>query len=849
MTGMCLGQLRSADRAAIKSMAKKRWEKAKEQLDHALEKDTLNAASKFLYSRYFFSATNPAFHIDSAYLYVNKALWDYGLAPAKERDRLARAFMDSLQMVRLRKRIDSAAFEKARSVNTEGAFLHFLSTYVSAEQRNEAIALRDEAAYLDAVKANTYQSFLHFIEKYPSAARAPEARSTYERLLYNTRTKERSLNSYENFLKEYPATPYRREVEKHIFEISTASGQISDFVNFLDRYGRSSSAGKARSILFHLLADHEQPVSLDASLTDSLRNVQALNEGFLFPVMKDGLFGFMNTIGEMVIRPGMETLYPAYKCGSIQEDVLIVNNALLSRDGRTIFRDSIEDLSDLGSGFLAIQTNECLRIVHKSGFSVNDCADEAKIVSGKFIAVKKNGRWALYTLAGRSLTLHDWDEIEFVEDLLIFKKGNEYRLVTAVDIGKSADSQDIEFSDPFDEVRMLEHSRLWVRSKDFEGVLDQRLQSVIPFDKYEIKSTFFGVVTRAPSGYRLFDIGGNEIAAARGVQIHEPWIALRQDKKWQLYDENPRMFAGVFFDSVRFEGPFVVGLTSDSLRVQFTPAVARSFKKNTQCTFVPGKDSTAFILIQEDRRKTLYDYHGKFLFTMDFDDVSYAGGGLFIVSRKDKKGLISRSGKVLLPVEFDAIGSVAGNMVSLLRNLKFGAYHVEKNKLIRPQYEKNVIIYNDDYLYTFQKGHYGFINWDNKPVTRFEFDEVRYWNDSAAVVKKNFNWLVYNISANKQLENDIKDIQYIIDTADEKLAIVKQHNSYGVVSSRQGFIIEPTFSNIVNVGTPDHPVYFTEKHVEEASIFVVIYYDSRGQMLYRQVYEEEDYEKILCSDK
>jgi hypothetical protein len=57
-----------------------------------------------------------------------------------------------------------------------------------------------------------------------------------------------------------------------------------------------------------------------------------------------------------------------------------------------------------------------------------------------------------------------------------------------------------------------------------------------------------------------------------------------------------------------------------------------------------------------------------------------------------------------------------------------------------------------------------------------------------------------------------------------------------------------SFSDIINVGSPAQPLYFTEKHVEEASIFVVIYYDSAGKMLRREIYEQDDYEKIYCSN-
>jgi hypothetical protein len=89
----------------------------------------------------------------------------------------------------------------------------------------------------------------------------------------------------------------------------------------------------------------------------------------------------------------------------------------------------------------------------------------------------------------------------------------------------------------------------------------------------------------------------------------------------------------------------------------------------------------------------------------------------------------------------------------------------------------------------------------------------------------------------------------IRDTPDEKLAIIHQPNAFGVVSNKRGLVIPLSFSDLVNVGSPEEPLYFTEKHVEEASVFVVLYYDRNGKFLRREVYQEaEDYEKIYCPD-
>jgi hypothetical protein len=77
---------------------------------------------------------------------------------------------------------------------------------------------------------------------------------------------------------------------------------------------------------------------------------------------------------------------------------------------------------------------------------------------------------------------------------------------------------------------------------------------------------------------------------------------------------------------------------------------------------------------------------------------------------------------------------------------------------------------------------------------------------------------------------------------------VQQDGHFGVVSNVHGVIIPATFSDVINLGSPEKPFYFTDKRVSEAEIDVVIYYDHRGKLVRKQVYESDEYDKIYCDD-
>jgi hypothetical protein len=230
-----------------------------------------------------------------------------------------------------------------------------------------------------------------------------------------------------------------------------------------------------------------------------------------------------------------------------------------------------------------------------------------------------------------------------------------------------------------------------------------------------------------------------------------------------------------------------------------------------------------------------------------FETIQHAGGNFFIVSKKEKKGLIEQEGKMVLPIEYDALGPVSNQSISLLKAQRFGLFNVLTRKLVKPSYEKNVVPYKQNLLIGFREGRQGFIDWDNKPHTKFEFEDVKYWNDTIALVRKNKMWEMLDLFTGEVVLTDVRELIPVRETAGEKLYIMNQNNLFGVLSSVRGKIIPFSFSDLVNVGSTEEPLYFTEKHVSEASVFVVIYYDRNGKMLRREVYEEaDDYEKIYC---
>jgi hypothetical protein len=839
----------SAERSALSNLRKEKWARAYGQLHKMTKKDSASILTKYLYSVYFFTPKNPAHHVDSAHYFALRATSAFRSAGAKQREKLKKFPLDSVILLRFHNKIDSAAFEQTRIINTENSYLHFLSSYAHSVHKNEAMKLRDEAAWVQALKQNTYQSFFEFMAKYPEAQRAAEAKKQYETLLYAYKTKDRKLKSYEIFLTEYPNSPYRREVERNIFEIYTASGSKDVFDKFIRNYPGNPYIHQAKDILYHILIESDPHVALPDYLeTDSLRSIHDESADYLVPFLQDGKFEFMNKRGDVVIKTSVNEIDKIYRCGDITEDMLLVDHKILSKNGKVIYSGEIDHFDDLGYGFLKINNNGHVTVLHKTGYEIAEqSAETAKLLNGKFIAFQKDGRWSVWTLTGRKIIDYEWDQISNIGEVVVLQKQNKFKLAKYTEIAQVADQQKLRSQDFFDQIKALKNDFIWARTGEYEGILDRNLNTLVPFEKHLLTPSNFGTISSTAYGVKIYNLKGNVSGIFENVKSNEQWTAVRLSGAWRLFNTENYHYQSAAFDSVGFIGPFAVGYELDSITVYLREEHHYQFP-TTRLEFIPGGDSVSYLLVDAGEKKSLYNTEGLKIFTVNYDKVGYAGNNIFIVSKKEKKGLITADAKVILPAEYDAIGSVKDMTISVLKNMKFGLFDITRRRLIKPQFDKNLNRYSSDLLTGFKDGLYGLIDWDGKARSKFEFEEIMFWNETEALVKKNQQWMLYEVPTQKILISGIKDFKMVSEIEDEKIAIIHHENSYGVLSSLKGLILPINFTDVKNVGSLEAPLYFTEKHVEEASTYIVVYYNKEGEEVRRQVYEEDDYEQIYCTE-
>ncbi len=836
---------------ALKMQVKGKIEKAEKFIHKALEKDSALSAALYAKAVLLFDTSYNKYNLDQAYRTVLLSRSTYAELDEKNKEKHLKIGINLLTINDLKSSIDSAAFLRAVKENSEDRFIYFIETFSSAAQLELAKKLRDSLAFITARKENTYQGYENFMEKYPKALQIEEAKRRYERLYFQKSTADGKMESYVRFLKLHPTTPYRDEAEKNIFEITTAENTVQSYENFLSNYPKSKQLVRARQYLYHIYKSLGTVDDFPKRWrTDSLQQmIDFDSKGSLILIAKFRKYGFMDFAGAEIIPPKFDKIDADLLCTPLIEDVFSTNTGLVSRNGTVVFHGKYDKAEDIGFGMMKIVMGKSALIIHKSGRQIGKRYQDVKLIGGKFLAYKTDEKWGLMTFTGRIISKPIFDNVSIQGPFYIFEENEHYDVLNAKVLAESVNQKPINFQALFTDVELMDDDHLWLQSSFGETIFDANLNEVVPYNQQHITPLANGYLIHGRNNFAIVNDQFSSILnnEAEKVKYNDTFISFKKTS-WTLFDLKNLSPLGKFDSLAIYGKSFVIGVNNDSIKVFFGGGRVIISNDIVSAQFLASSGSSQYIALKFSKSKEVlyFDSNGKKVLTGEFDDVTPLGAEYLVVTKKGKKGLFDKSGKQLLPVKYDAVANYSSGYVSTLLNKKFGLVNVSKGIIINTDYDKNIQPYNESLLIATVGDKFGFLDLSGKTISNFDFEEVKFWNDSTALVKQNFLWHFYDIYHKEIKGVGIKSLQILLNTKEEIIATVLVDNGYGVYSSKRGEIIAPTFNDILNVGTNDNMVFFTEKHVEEAEFYVVIYYDHNGEIIRKQAFEALDYMLIYC---
>ena len=91
----------------------------------------------------------------------------------------------------------------------------------------------------------------------------------YEDLLFKNKTKDGSLTSFVDFLEQHPKTPYRKLVERKIYELAITSYSLFEYESFVKNYPQNPYCQRAYQWIWHWSQDKNTIFKKHSQITDN----------------------------------------------------------------------------------------------------------------------------------------------------------------------------------------------------------------------------------------------------------------------------------------------------------------------------------------------------------------------------------------------------------------------------------------------------------------------------------------------------------------------------------------------------------------------------------------------------
>jgi len=853
---------------AFRMYEKRDIEKTVEALDKSIEKDTLNPAAYYLYSVLHTDSLYHGYDVDEAFSYITRAIAQFkSLSDPKDLEDLKDVQVDSANLEVQKDKVDALKFDLVAQVHTIAEYEAFIEKHSDAEQIPQARAGIHSLTFKAAQADHTWQAYKNFIDAFPSAKEYNEADSLYQLLIYEERTEDGTLASYQSFLDEFPGTPYRDEIIPEIFKIRTATNRIADYEAFLKEYPSEEFQQIAYKRIYHVFKEKygtDEFLKYFPSLNwnDSIRNVQQLEKDYWVPKLTDNTIEFVNSNGTSMLKTKLTTVPQNCLCEPTIADFVVGSyfeeSAIISRDGHLLYSGNFANARDAGFGFIILEAEDGERLFHKSGeMIINERKEAIEVLNESMIRTAKNGFFGLESINGLRYLENEFTLIDTLGRFLWLEKEDGIALVSPEVLFPALDGQTPPIEFAYDEVELLGNGRIWVSRNGQEAILDDELRMVIPFGQHQIYEEAYGWLLKEKGKFRVLHDRYPELSGKTFSQVksNQQWLALQEEEKWTLYDQ-------LGSSSIQQEIDSVATLGENMVMLQVGNKLLAQFKNGKQLTM--EKDWSYKLLIPQSYVKTgepavhdyfmlsnfknyrkVYNEFGREILSATFNEVVALEDNMLRLQKRNA-ALADSTGHYLLNFVYDGIGSNEDGYVSTLDKGKFGVINPAKQINIPPVYEKLIEPYTDTVMVAVKDKYKGFINTKNKALTAFEFDEVAYFNDSIALVRIEDEWLLENIKNEDILYERITDWEIIEVGEEDKTLFITTETGQGIYSESMGQIIEPTYTYIRVLGTPKDPIYFAVKLVAEANIYVVIYYDKKGNKLFTQSFRQEEYFKIAC---
>lgn len=827
-------------RRALSLMDKLKYEAAFELLQNGLIKDSTSASTPFVLANMYLVNEWPQSSLDSAYYFSLLSLSNYDLLSEKQLDKHIKDDFGKTRLVTLKKVIDSLAFLVAKSNGAEQDYQVFIERHSVAKELDSAIFLRNEQAYLLATNANSLNSYKAFLNKYPKADDWQRADDRYQKILYNEITSSGKLQEYISFVNTYPHSPYYDKAIDHIYTIEVGQNSIESIIKFVNTYPNNRNAKKATGLLYHLHLSQE-PASTFAdkyptiTIGDSLKLIIDNQDKTLVPIWNQGIFQLVD-LNQNVLIDSILTLEEK----TINLDYISIKKGdfhlLAGINGYEFYSGTWQHVDKEMKGFVFLKNDEGSIVIHKNG-SVIGGGDNANLV-GPFIGYKINDLWGLKSTTNIEIIKPSYDSIWFEHGLIFLSTKNKVSPNKPKTFYPSLDGESNNIEPFYEEYEWLTDSLLWISIGEKEGLYSHTLTEIIPVAKQQIDLARSGWSNKQKSNITIPDFSESTLTD------------FDENNTWQIGKLKDSLVVKYKYDrtfhplDASLLGPSAILMHWHDSSFVYLLDTIRFYKaqKHKVKPLLNQSNHAFYYEVSEEKNKWIINCKGKQLDLPTYNKMIPLNHDFFQLNTKKNNSLYSSSGELLLD-DIDGSSLVNDSIISILKDQHFGIFQPNDSILIEANYSKRLVPIADS-LWVISVGNkLGLINSKEQELLTTQFDEITYWTNGLLFMKQDLKWNIYDLKSSKFTEFGITSFKSITQW-DIPIINYQKGVGTGIYDSQKGVVLKPTYTAIALEGTASQPYYRAEKHVEEAGLHILLFYNLDGDLLFQNIMDEKAFGKL-----
>ncbi|TAF64270.1 MAG: hypothetical protein EAZ55_11815 [Cytophagales bacterium] len=747
-----------ADRikTAYEYLKAKDYDKTRQTLDKELSKNPNNAGAKYIYSLFFLTKSNKAYHVDSSYYFVLGALEDLKNTDAKVLAEWKEIEVTDSAMKAQKAKIETMGYDEAKKKNTKEAYQLFVKKYPTAAQTPDVLVLIDNMAWVEARNKNTIEAYQNFLAQNPNAPQKEEATRKRDSLIFEKETQVGTLQSYVSFTEQYPENLFVQQAHEAIFARETIFHEVAVYQSFLKKYPKSL---KSNLCYDWILAFYQEDKSYEAFMKeyptygqlDIVSERKSVESKPFFVIFEGKKFGYIDAEGEVRISPKYLSVSEDVLCEGIVDEFIYVseNNlqGVIDKKGNVIVPSEFDEVKFFDTGLFKVHWEGKDGLWHLGGYAITPQEyDDIEILNKYFIKVRKEDHWGLITYNGRTVTPCQFDQIAVQGDGFVqFKQGKKYNIMSNQTLADLMIQRNAKIKATYDTTYLINDQYIKVKLDTLRGIVDVQNKVIVPLLYRDVKlvSNAWAVYTQKKT-WQLLNINGQPLTNQnfKNFNYNEQYIAAKTDKFWGVIDNNGKLIKNFEYDSIAFVQNIVLLFKDKKVMVEFPHAknpVDMTGLRDMTIEKGNYDNAPAYVKYNKNGKWGIMNFAAEPILPAEYDEIHILDKNLFSVQKLGKVGLIDFAGKIVLAPKYEAISNGNDGHKNLFLGGSFGIFHRERKILIEPQYDTQLTAYSSldsNKIYIANKeGYYGLIDKANKILINFDYLQIKTWQDSIAIVQ------------------------------------------------------------------------------------------------------------------